>query len=273
MTKYFYKVSLVLFITMLLADVSPAWAADADSMFVPTRRRRPKPIRKEWSFGFRLNSDGWGIFYDNGKVKSEERNSDYFYNIRLIQVEFDEKKHPSEIKGSNNLSTGESTKPVIFGKINNFYTLKFGYGKRKMIAGKPDPGSISIHWVYLGGISLGLEKPYYIDAFVDEGGVLVQKTIKYADTNSADFVPFERERIIGSSGFSQGIGETKFIPGAHFKTALHFDFASSKKTKMAIETGLNAEIYTRAINMMVNKDAVPYFVNVYASFQIGKRKQ
>src|SRR5690606_8878525 len=140
----------------------------------------------ELSFGLRLNTDGWSVFADKGYVKSEDRKSDYFYNIRLFQVEFGEKKHPKEIKRSNNLGASygeEKAKPFIFGKINNFYSLKLGYGARKMIAGKPEQGTVSIHWVYLGGLALGMEKPYYIEAYVpqDNFGTLVQQTIKYTD--------------------------------------------------------------------------------------------
>lgn len=259
-------------VLLFATDTSFAQAVSStngDTTFLRTRRTRPKPIKRELSGGLRLNSDGWSLFMDRGTVKSEDRKSDLFYDIVFWQVEFGEKKHPMEIKRTNALGAAvESTTPFIYGKISNFYTFKLGYGKRKMIAGKPDPGTVSIHWVYLGGLSLGLEKPYYIDAFlVSKGGI--QESINYTDTTKEDFL--NQNAIIGSSGITKGINEVKFVPGIHGKTALHFDFASSKKTKLAIETGVNVEVYTRAIELMANQDSVPYFVNVYASFQVGKR--
>ena len=54
--------------------------------------------------------------------------------------------------------SGGSSGNYIFGKINNFYALKLGYGYRRMIAGKPDPGTVSIHWIYSGGFSVGLSE-------------------------------------------------------------------------------------------------------------------
>lgn len=241
---------------------------------VKPRPKRPKPISKEFSAGLRMNTDGWSIFVDKGWVESEEKYSDLFYNIKLAQIELSEKKHPKELKRSNSLSgPGSSdTKPYVYGKINNFYALKFGYGKRKMIAGKPEPGNVSIHWVYLGGVSLGMEKPYYVQAYVQEkaGGPYVQKAITYTDTTKAAFL--DEQSIIGGAGFSQGLSEIKFVPGLHAKTGLHFDFASGRTTKLALETGINAEIYTRAIGIMANQKATPYFVDFYVSLQFGKRK-
>lgn len=262
---------------LLLADTSFAQTnMDRDKIPVPTRKKRPKPIKHEISYGLRLNTDGWSIFLDRGKVKEPDRTTDYFYDLRFWQVEFQEKKHPMEIRRTNiSANQGEASKPFIFGKTNNFYALKVGYGKRKRLAGKPslknevERGAVSVHWVYLAGLSVGLEKPYHIDAYVLENGVSVLKSITYTDTTAEAFTT--PENIVGSSGFGEGIGNTKIVPGLHAKTALHFDFANSKKRKLAVETGLNVEFYTRAISMMVGQNDVPYFVNAYVSFQLGKR--
>src|SRR6185312_15308919 len=68
---------------------------------VKTIIKRPKPIQHEFSFGARLNTDGWSIFVDKGKVNSEdEKHSDMFYNIKLWQLEFGEKKNPKEVKST-----------------------------------------------------------------------------------------------------------------------------------------------------------------------------
>lgn len=244
----------------------------------PVRRpvvKKIRPIRTELSFGLRLNTDGWSLFADKGYVKSEETKfSDMFYNTKLFQVEFSEKKHPKETRtnaiGDPNSNSGKG-RTYIYGKVNNFYTLKLGYGLRRMIAGKPETGTVSIHWVNVGGVSLGLEKPYYIDAYVpqDNSGALVQQTIKYSDSTKAAFL--RSDYIIGSAGFAKGLNEIKIVPGAHFRTGLHFDFATRRTTKLAVEVGVAGEIYTRKIVMMANQDAVPYFANIYASLQFGKR--
>jgi hypothetical protein len=237
--------------------------------------KKPKPLRTELSAGLRLNSDGWGVFVDKGYVRSEEtKYSDLFHDMRLFQIELDEHKDPKEIKHAmtDQASGGsQKTKPFIFGKVNNFYALKLGYGHRKMIAGKPEPGTVSIHWVYLGGLSLGMEKPYYLDGYVpqDNFGTLVPATFKYSDQTKESFL--NEQYIRGSAGFQKGLNEIQFVPGLHAKTALHFDFAASRRTAMAVETGVGLEYYTRAIQLMANQDSKPYFVNLFASFQFGRR--
>ncbi len=237
---------------------------------------KPKPMRTELSGGFRLNSDGWGIFVDKGWVVSEEKKRDYFYNTKVLQFELSERKHPKEIKSTNNITAPASNgkpKSFIYAKINNFYNFKVGYGMRKMIAGKPEIRTVSVHWVYIGGLSAGLLKPYYLDAKVplDEFGSTARRDIKYSDSTQVTFL--SRQSIYGSSGFAKGLNEIQVIPGIYARTGLHFDFHTNKARVMAIETGVTAEYYTKKIEMMALQDAVPYFVNIYASIQFGKRWQ
>lgn len=226
--------------------------------------KRPKPISKELSGGIRLNTDGWSIFAERGVVKSEERESDLFYNLRFFSIEISEKKHPKEKRTTSGGGGPETSNSYIFGKINNFYTVKLGYGSRRLIAGKPDPGTVSIHWVNSGGLSLGMLKPYYLTVSSGEN-------IKYTDANRDEFLA--GYNIAGSAGLSKGFGEMKVVPGLHFRTGLHFDFAprERKKSKLAIETGINGELYAKNIELMANQKAVPYFVNLYLSFQFGRR--
>ena len=255
----------------------PAVSAPSQAPFKPViRPKKPKAISKEWSVGARLTTDGWSAFVDLGKVKSDDsRNSDRLYNIRLIQIELSEHKHVKEIKTTNEYlrTANEKPKSFIYGKLNNFYSLKGGYGYRRMIAGKPDPGTVSIHWVYLGGLTVGFEKPYYVDAYVPQdnfGGTRVRESIRYTDDTKGDFLT--QQYIIGSSGWTKGFDNLKIIPGLHGKTGLHFDFTSKKNRVLAIETGVSAELYTRRIELLANQKASPLLLNGYVSLQFGKRK-
>ncbi|MBL7683850.1 MAG: hypothetical protein JNK00_10865 [Flavipsychrobacter sp.] len=264
---------------LLISQQSMAQGSGANSLninsFTPPTKSKPvvkkiKPLRKEFSIGLRLNSDGWGVFVDKGWVKSQDRQSDLFYDTRVFQVELAEKHHPKEIKRTNTLGSfaTENPTPFVFGKVNNFYALKLGYGNRKMIAGKPESGTVSVHWVYLGGLSLGLLKPYYINIVAP--GTSAKETIKYSEATKNDFL--YQNGIVGAAGFSKGIGEVNIVPGIHAKTALHFDFAASRHSKLAIETGINIEYYTGKVMIMANQADKSFFTNVYASIQFGRRK-
>ena len=221
-------------------------------------------IKHEVSVGFRLNTDGWSAYSDIGRVKAlDTRRSDMFYKVRIWQVELTEKKDPTEDKSTSEIGAASSgSSKYIYGKINNFYALKLGLGFRRMIAGKPDPGAVSIHWLNLIGVSLGMLKPYYLNVYNDGA-------IKYTPSTESDFL--NQQLIEGNAGFSKGLGEMKFIPGGHFKSALHFDFSTNRKNAIAVEVGVDAEYYSQAIALMANQTGTPYFVDAFLAFQIGRR--
>ena len=239
----------------------------------PIVPKKPKPLRRELSGGYRQNSDGWSIYVDKGYVRSDEgKLSDQFFNLRMVQVEFGEHRDPRQRKKKFQDMAGDQTKPFVYGKVNNFYNLKLGYGIRKMIAGKPEPGTVSVHLIGNGGFALGLEKPYYLEAYEpQDGGVgpLVQQSIKYSEENNDYFL--NDYYIIGGSGFTKGLNEIKFVPGIYARTGLHFDFAANKKTVLALETGISAELYSRKVQLMAREEGKQYFISVFAAIQFGKR--
>lgn len=229
---------------------------------VQPKPKGPKPITHEMSGGLRLNTNGWSLFTNLGKVKSKDpRHSDMFYNARLLELEFTEKKDPRETKTTSTNGGGGNT--YIYGKINNFYALKLGWGYRRLLVGKPDPGSVSMHWANTGGFSLGLLKPYYLNTLGDPNA------IKYSDNNKSTFL--YQNLIEGSAGFSKGLGEIKFVPGFHFKSALHFDFSTNRKTAIGVETGVNIEYYTQAVQIMATQSPNSAFLDLFIAIEFGKR--
>lgn len=242
------------------ADTTWRAAYNSSARVVP---KGPKPLTHELSFGYRLGTDGWAAFTDIGKIKFRNaRQADMFHRVSFFQIELTEKRSPKQEKLSVQSSSGK-TGSYYLGKINNFYALKLGYGFRKLLAGKPDPGSVSIHWVNVFGASLGMVKPYYLNV------ISSSSPIKYTPSTESDF--FNQNYILGSAGFGQGLGEMTFIPGGHFKTMLHFDFSANRKTALAIETGINVEYYSQPVTIMFQRDPQQWFYNVFLSFQFGKR--
>ena len=253
---------------------SPDSARKASPIVNPVRKpvvKKPKPIDNEFSAGVRLNTNGWSLFAERGVVKTEEtKYRDQFHNINLLYLEISEQKHPKETRSTIN-GDPQRTRPFVYGKVNNVYTVKAGVARRKMIAGKPESGTVSVHWVYGGGVGVGLLKPYYIEALTTNAttGRFEQQTIRYSDETKGSFL--NETYILGASGFAKGLGEIKAVPGINARTGLHFDFSQRKRTKLAIEVGVNTELYTQRIEIMANQEAKPYVVNIYASIQAGKR--
>jgi hypothetical protein len=280
MMKFIFKLHFVFAVFLLLANQSDAQIySSSDSTAKPTPLprqiiKRPKPITKETSFGARIHTDGWSVFFESGKVKSDDmKRIDMFHDVRILQFEFSERRHPKELRMFGWDINKQSDRKYTFGKVNNFYALKFNIGNRKMIAGKPYPNSVSVHWVYAGGLSLGLLKPYYVEAYIskDGGQTFEKNTIKYTPEMSPYFL--NPLYVIGAASFTQGLGEMKIVPGLHLKTALHFDYAKDKFLVSAVEVGGSAEFYTSKIELMANQKAVPYFFNLYAGIQFGKRRR
>ena len=233
--------------------------------FTPIKPKPPKPISKEIEFGLRLNTDGWSIYMDRGKVKTNDwKHSDLFHNLLYWEAEFTEKTNPKEVKVTSTIANqygGSSS--YKYGKINNLYALKMGIGFQKLLVGKPDPGCVSIHWANTFGFSLGMLKPYYI--YVEGYGA-----IKYSDQTQNDFLS-QTNNIEGSAGFSKGLSEVVFIPGGYFRSALHFDYSTNKKTIMSVETGVNIEYYSQQIQLMANQSATSSFIDMFIAISFGKR--
>ena len=233
--------------------------------------KKPKPIANEISIGLRLNTNGWSLFAERGKVKTEEtKYRDQFHDVNLLYLELSERKHPKETRSTIN-GDPQQTRPFVFGKVNNFYTLKGGFAHRKMIAGKPESGTVSVHWIYGGGLVAGFLKPYYIEALVANPSIgrFEQQTIRYSEETKGTFL--SEGFILGATGFAKGLNETKVVPGVSARTGLHFDFAQRKRTKLAVEVGMSGELYTQRVEIMANQKAQPYALNIYASIQAGKR--
>jgi hypothetical protein len=231
---------------------------------VHPKPKGPKPITHEFSAGLRLNTDGWSVFTDLGKVKAKDlKHRDMFYNVRFWQLEFTEKKDPKEEKLTSDNASGTGSSKYIYGKINNFYALKLGYGFTKLLVGKPDPGTVSMHWVNVFGVSLGLLKPYYLNVDSDPNA------IKYSDANKENFL--DQRSIEGSAGFGKGLSEIKFIPGGHFKSAIHFDFSANRKNVLGVETGFDVEYYGSQVQLMADQPGTSVFLDLFIAIQFGKR--
>lgn len=233
----------------------------------PPRVKKPPTLSSELSAGLRLNTDGYGLFFNKGFLrKSDEfgsENQNRFFQVRFLELEINELKNSKEIKANAALpGMNSQVGSYILGKINTIYQVKLGFGNRRLIAGKPDPKTISIHWVYLGGFSMALLKPYYLE--LNNIG-----EVKYADSIKADFT--SPGNINGKAAFSKGFDELKFVPGLYVRTGLHFDFAAKKTGVSALEVGATATAYSQKLEQMAYQKPQQFFFSFYVSLQFGKK--
>jgi hypothetical protein len=224
-------------------------------------------FKKQSVFGAKLNSDGYGISFEIGKYKTPKLTTLYMF-------EFNEKFHPKEEKQAASSDVLGNVSQFKYGKANNFYQFKLGYGQQRLIGGKANKNGVAVSSIYAGGISVGLLKPYYVD-------VIDQNTNENLEYKFSDTLPSgSTYNILGASGFTKGWGELKVKPGVHAKAALRFDYGRFNEMVSAIEAGLNVEYYTSDIVQMIeyqgNKDFSVkknnLFFNAYIAIHFGRRK-
>jgi len=221
---------------------------------------------KQSAFAFKLNTDGWGAFYEHGKYKTIKKTN-------LWWLELGERKSQKEEK----LTTGQVVgniaflgTPFIYGKQNIFYYLKAGLGQQLLIGGKGNKNGVAVSAIYGAGISMGYLKPYYLNVVGDNQTNI---DIKYVGSDSATKAQFLTPNIInGASGFTKGFGEGKFVPGAYGRLAMRFDYGRFNEFLSAFEVGVNAEYYTQTMPILINNPEKRFFFNGYIAIEFGSRK-
>lgn len=218
---------------------------------------------KQGAFGIKLNTDGYGIFYEHGKYKTIDKTNIWWLELGERRSQKEERVS-TQYQDGPNIIIGNS---YIYGKRNNFYYLKAGIGQQRLIGGKGNKNGVAVSAIYGGGLIAGLLKPYYLKILT---GPNTQQTVKYQ--GAADSVFLDPTVIAGSAGFFKGIGETKIVPGAHARLALRFDYGRYNELLSAIEVGVNAEYYTQEMPILINVKAKQFFFNGYVALVFGKRK-
>jgi hypothetical protein len=211
---------------------------------------------KQNIYGLQFRTNGYGLFYEKGVMKSTRVTN-------LYHIGFDETKSPKEEKfPTEGIFFGN---PYVYGKINNFYQLKLGFGQQYILGNKGNKNGVAVAAVYHGGLSLGLLRPYYIEVAEANGS---SKFIKYED----DKTKFLSDSIIASGGLSRGWGEIKMKPGAYIKTGLRFDYGRYNEMVSAIETGIVVEYYASKIPILARQKDKNFFIQGYVSVALGRRK-
>lgn len=241
---------------------------DAKAMRKEEKRQRTNAIIKQEeegvlsynkhnAFGIQLRSNGYGVFFEKGKMVSPRWAN--IYTIELTEILHQKEERSSSAQG---FLLGNSFK---YGKINNFYQAKLGYGRQYIFGQKGNKNGIAIIGTVQGGLSMGLEKPYYLQ--VNDDGA--DRDIKYGPEDSALFVS---GNIIGSSGFTRGWSEVKVRPGLYAKTSLRFDFGAYNESITALEIGFSAEAYSKAVQQMLFADPKRFFAQLHVAVVFGSRK-
>lgn len=185
------------------------------------------------------------------------RHSNFLGNNNLSHwgVELANIKHPREAKETT--FTGSS---FVFGKSNYLVSIRPTYGREKILFKKaPQQGARITSSVAIGP-AIGMEIPYYVE-------ISQNQKEQYDPNNNQHARPF----IVGNAGPFRGLGETKFVLGAHGKASLTFETNSTKKRVFGIEVGFTIDAYTREINIMPLADNRSVFSAAFLAIYFGRR--
>ncbi|HEY4110139.1 hypothetical protein [Puia sp.] len=266
------------FLTILVSTlVLQLFAQNTDSVNMVSKRNRQNSKRDRMNnllrmeeegdlifnkhniFGIRLSSDGYGINFEKGKFKSPTR-------TLLFQFELNEKKDPKEHHISAT-SDGINFSSVVPYKLNNLYEFKMAVGQEHLIGGKGNRNGVRVSFLYSGGVTIGMLKPYFLDVQNQITGATTRKT--YAemavDTTEGDV-------ITGASGFTVGWGNLSIKPAANARQAMRFDYGRLNQTVSAVEVGLTEEYYFSKIPIVYLVKQHQFFFNAYVAILFGSRK-
>ncbi len=213
---------------------------------------------KQSIFGVQFRTNGYGVFYELGKMKTNRKTNIYRIDITEIKNQKEDKLSSGSIFFGN---------PYIYGKANNFYQVTLGFGQQYILGEKGNKNGVSVAAVYNAGLAIGLLKPYYLD--VTDPTTLQVRRIKYTPQDSALFLG---PTIAGGGGFGKGWSELKFKPGAFAKAALRFDYGRFNEMVSGIEVGISAEFYGEKIPIMLLQKDKQLFFQGYISLLFGRRK-
>ncbi|MDH5609276.1 MAG: hypothetical protein OEY56_07330 [Cyclobacteriaceae bacterium] len=208
--------------------------------------------RHEFLYGINKNTNSGligGFVLRYGIEKSE--NLFQTFGLELINV-----RHPMEQKYESP-QTGAS---YIWGKQNYLLSVRMQYGLDRVVFRKATQQGVQINTGFAGGLSIGIETPYYVL------------------TSGGDYRPYDPntypspEALHGSQRFYSHLDQAKLMPGVNGKYSLSFEFGTFRDHVMAIEIGLLAELYARKAIIIPTQRNRAFYPSAYFTFFSGKRR-
>jgi hypothetical protein len=233
-------------------------------------KEQPKGViyETEMSGLLRFHTNGFALGLNYGRLKT-------YYKTNIWQFEIVHLKHPREYLNRVEFAPmrpGGSANSFTYGKQNSFFAFHVGYGQKYYFSGKAKKQGVAVGMSYAVGPSLGIIKPYYLELyrFDNNGQPIGTLAQSYTEENASLFL--NPGSIAGGAGFGYGFDDLSITPGGHAKAALHLDWGAFDEIVRAVEVGIMIDVYAKQVPIMLTQDNKPYFINLYFSVELGKRK-
>lgn len=211
--------------------------------------------RNEQSFHGFISTRGWGFGYRRGKHITAKLKA-------LFEIEGAYIKHPKEFKLAGN---AENRSRFVYGKLNSVMLLRAGVGSQNTLFRRTDRKAVEIRATYLLEGNLSFAKPYYVQ-IVGEGGFRNTQIVRY-DPQKITTI----DSIVGRAAFLYGLDEIKIYPAITGKFLLSIEYANVSYKIKAIEVGIVADYYPKALPIMAKNPPENYIITLQLAFIFGKR--
>ncbi|MFT7297529.1 MAG: hypothetical protein ACI81S_000669 [Sphingobacteriales bacterium] len=213
---------------------------------------------KEFSGGPIIHSGGWGMTLRYSKLTVKEVK--LLYELDIVNL-----KHPKEIKIVNPFR--EEARSYVFGKKNVFIPIRTGIGSDKLLFDKAMKSGVEVRVSGVAGLSHGIIKPVYLRILKDVPSSNTQVE-RYDETRH------NRQNILGSAGFFEGIDQIGYLPGLFVKGGLSFDWGKDDEKIKALEVGAVIDAYISQAPILATfngSENKQYFITFYATVLFGKK--
>lgn len=236
------------------------------------------------------NATNRGIIYDNeldfsvallsprnlefsvrkGTLVSYDKMKYWSIGVGNIRHSRERKINPEDF----NPRTKRISRSYTYGKENQLYALRVAFGTRKYLSEKERQKGVAVGYSYEFGPSLGILKPYYLEAKLGDGQFNTVD-IRHTGENTNRFL--NQGVIFGASSWSTGIDEISLRPGIHARVAAHFGFGAYDEVAKYLEAGLLADFFIGETDLMIESDLTPgvsnspLFLSLYVKASFGKR--
>ncbi len=205
----------------------------------------------------------------SGKLITYDKTRFWTLSLGDIRHSRERRENPDRV----NVVSNRVSRAYVFGKQNQLYALRLGFGTKRFLSEKARERGVAIGYSYEFGPTLGIVKPYYLEIERNDAAPI---DVRYTGDNLDVFVG-NQNLVFGASAWTVGLDEIGLRPGIHAKFATHFGFGAYDEVAKSLEAGLMADYFLGSTDIMVESELTPgvsnppVYLSLFINLQIGKR--